>query len=47
MIDTDYLIIGGGTAGCIVARRLSERTDGHIILLEAGKVDRRLMTPRA
>ena len=35
----DYLIIGGGSAGAIVARRLAERTTGRIILLEAGKVD--------
>jgi choline dehydrogenase-like flavoprotein len=35
----DYLIIGGGSAGCIVAKRLSERTSGRIILLEAGKSD--------
>ena len=35
----DYLIIGGGSAGCIVARRLAEKTTGRIILLEAGKAD--------
>jgi choline dehydrogenase-like flavoprotein len=35
----DYLIIGGGTAGCIVARRLAERGCGRVILLEAGKSD--------
>ncbi len=35
----DFLIIGGGAAGCIVARRLAERTTGRIILLEAGKSD--------
>ena len=35
----DYLIIGGGSAGCIVARRLAEKTSGRIILLEAGKAD--------
>jgi choline dehydrogenase-like flavoprotein len=39
MTETDFLIIGGGTAGSIVARRLAERADGRIILLEAGKVD--------
>lgn len=35
----DFLIIGGGAAGCILARRLAERTTGRIILLEAGKSD--------
>ena len=35
----DYLIIGGGSAGCIVARRLAEKTAGRIILLEAGNSD--------
>ncbi|MEZ5924691.1 MAG: GMC family oxidoreductase [Hyphomicrobiaceae bacterium] len=35
----DFVIIGGGSAGCIVARRLAERTSGRIILLEAGPSD--------
>ena len=35
----DYLIIGGGSAGSIVARRLAENCSGRIILLEAGKTD--------
>jgi choline oxidase len=35
----DFLIIGGGSAGCIIAKRLSEKTTGRIILLEAGKSD--------
>jgi choline oxidase len=35
----DYLVIGGGSSGAVVARRLSERTSGRIILLEAGKAD--------
>jgi choline dehydrogenase-like flavoprotein len=35
----DYLVIGGGSAGCVVARRLAEKTRGRIILLEAGKSD--------
>jgi choline dehydrogenase-like flavoprotein len=35
----DFLIIGGGSAGCVVARRLAERSTGRIILLEAGKAD--------
>ena len=35
----DFLVIGGGAAGCIIARRLAERTRGRIVLLEAGKSD--------
>ena len=35
----DFLIIGGGSAGCIIARRLAERSAGRIVLLEAGKSD--------
>jgi choline oxidase len=35
----DYLVIGGGAAGCIVARRLAERGSNRVILLEAGRVD--------
>lgn len=35
----DYLIIGGGSAGCVVARRLAERSNGRIILIEAGNAD--------
>jgi choline oxidase len=35
----DYLIIGGGSSGCVVAARLAEWTGAKIILLEAGRVD--------
>ena len=35
----DFLIIGGGSAGCIIAKRLAEKSTGRIILLEAGKKD--------
>jgi choline dehydrogenase-like flavoprotein len=35
----DYLIVGGGTAGPIVARRLADAQSGRIILIEAGRSD--------
>ena len=33
---TRWLVVGGGSAGCVVAGRLSEVTDDEIVLLEAG-----------
>jgi 5-(hydroxymethyl)furfural/furfural oxidase len=32
----DYVIVGGGTAGCILANRLSVRSSNRVLLLEAG-----------
>ncbi|WP_221931047.1 GMC family oxidoreductase [Telmatospirillum sp. J64-1] len=37
MLECDYLIIGGGAAGSVLAARLSESSSARIILLEAGR----------
>ena len=32
----DYVVIGGGSAGCIVAARLASESDARVLLLECG-----------
>ena len=39
MLEFDYIVVGAGTAGCLLANRLSANPAHRVLLLEAGRSD--------
>ncbi|CAH0557965.1 unnamed protein product [Brassicogethes aeneus] len=42
--DFDYIILGGGTTGCVIANRLSEIQTSKVLILEAGQISNSVKT---
>ena len=40
ILDTDILIIGGGTAGCYAALTIAEQSDAKVIIAEKANIKR-------
>lgn len=40
MDQYDYIVVGGGSSGCVLASRLSENSTNNVLLIESGAADK-------